>query len=541
MRIRILVVLLCIAHYVSATERIIDTKISQVTLFPSGAQVIRQTNFQLEPGKTRLLIKGLSPYTDLSGLQVSGEGSFSILSVNPQYDYISQDEIDKHNTELQKLIELQKLKLEDEQNRLSISTEKLSFLRDNHIIGGKEQALSPESFRLYTEQYHSAIEKLSTEQLSLKRNIKKIEEELNRLKQQANDPEYTNTGARSAMVFIEVSSKSATLAKIRLSYLVSQAGWEPAYDLRIEKIGEPVELVMRAIAWQQTNEDWNDIKLGFSSAQPNQSGNAPELNPFYLQIINSNNIRIRGVSSMAPAVLEDNAMNEVVVVGYGTQKKGKMFKTEALDVMVDEQKTALEYHIDIPYTLRSDNNRQTIEIAHYEMPAVYEHRAIPKLEKAAFLIARIPNWTTYPILNGEATLYFDNTLVGKTSIDTQSTEDTLNLSLGRDSKVLITREKQKEYSQRRILSSTQTDSRQWKLTVKNNRKEAIKMVISDQIPLTSSSTIEVKANTPKDSQYNEKTGEVKWEIQLEPSDKKEVQFSYEVKYPKDQKINLTDK
>lgn len=163
---------------------------------------------------------------------------------------------------------------------------------------------------------------------------------------------------------------------------------------------------------------------------------------------------------------------------------------------------------------------------------------MPKLEEKAYLIAKITNWQDYNLLEGETSLFYENTYVGKTVLDAGMLSDTLSVSLGQDSNISIDREKIDQFSSKKFIGSNKVDSREFSINIRNRKSEAVTIHVSDQVPVAAISAIEVKALELSGGKLNEKTGEVNWVIRLDPGTQKELKLQYEVKYPKSERVQL---
>jgi len=249
---------------------------------------------------------------------------------------------------------------------------------------------------------------------------------------------------------------------------------------------------------------------------------------------------------LQPSVLE---LSEVAIVGYGdgeesasvrTPKKSLSMKTAsaALPVEQVENKTAVEFEIKTPYTLLPDNKSVTVDIDTRQLDAVYEYYCVPKIDQDAFLTAYLVNWEQYNLLEGEANIFYENTFVGKTILDVRSMQDTLNISLGRDKNVQVRREKVKDFTRKQLLGSKKEVTRAWQISVKNNKKQPIRLNLFDQVPVSTNSEIEVQADELSGGIFNAENGEVKWTIQIEPFGKKEWQLRYTVRYPRNRVLNI---
>ena len=116
--------------------------------------------------------------------------------------------------------------------------------------------------------------------------------------------------------------------------------------------------------------------------------------------------------------------------------------------------------------------------------------------------------------------------------------DTLNISLGRDKNVIVKREKAKELTQTKFLSSKAEVTRDWKITVRNNKRQPISMVLLDQIPVSTVSEIEVSPEKLSNGTLDKTTGEVKWKFILPPTQNTEFELLYKVRYPKGKSLTV---
>lgn len=610
------------------SDLVLKTDVSEATVFINGAQVIRRKTVDLQPGKTTIKFANLSPYIDGKSVQVKVNGKVMVLSVNHQLNYT--DSL-KQSNELEKLIAKVQIlndKINLENTNLDIINEELTFLHDNRNIGGTAQGVNLTNLKETANYYHERISFLKLKEIDVKKAIENLTEEkkgLEKQESQLGNTKLTPVGE----VLMEVDSKTAVKCDLELSYYVNNAGWYPSYDIRANTIEDPVQLIYKANIHQNTKEDWKNIKLKVSSANPNVGNVAPQLKTYILnyytkppkydgstssnqisgRILDSNtkepligaSIMINGTTigtvsnadgnfelslpnnaeklqvsyvgyitqvlpisnSQMNIYMRENqkSLDEVVVVGYGTQNnigdvlQGRvagldnnirirgasiMKKDEftPLPTSQVENQTNVEFEIKTPYSVASANKNLSVEVERYDLPAEYEYYSVPKVDKDAFLLANIVDWEKYNLLEGEANIFFENTFVGKTILDVRYTSDTLNISLGRDKNVIVSREKVKDYNKKQFFGNKKEDTRTWKIVVKNNKKQTINFVLLDQLPVSTMEEIEVTPENLSGGILNKENGEVKWKFDLKPSDKKELELKYTVKYPKDRTLSI---
>lgn len=605
-------------------EIILKTNITEATVFIKGAQVSRKKSVDLLPGKTKIRFTSLSPYIDAKSIQMRVDNDVMVISVNHQTNYLDSLEMSIETKKIEKQFETLANRLAEERTNRDVIKDEINFLNENRKIGGTTNGVSLLSLKETTIYYSERMAALKKEDLDLAKKIQTLEREQTALlneQQQLGTTKLTPIGE----VVVEIESQKAVKANFELSYYVNNAGWYPTYDIRAVNINEPIELIYKANVVQNTKEDWKNIKLKVSSADPNLGNVAPVLKTYYLDYYiaaprytnqagsnqatgivreEGNNEPLIGVSVTIQgstigtitdidgrfslslpqnggmlefsylgfdkqAMLATNSfmnvylkpdnqtLDEVVVVGYGTSnalegqiaglsfnkkdvKKSeiKIMAAAPLPTVQIENQTAVEFEIKIPYTIKSDNKNTVIEVDQYELPAAYEYYCIPKANKDVFLLANVIDWEKYNLLEGEANIFFENTYIGKTILDVRNVSDTLNISLGRDKNVMVSRDKVKEYNTKKFLGNKREDTRVWKISAKNNKRQAIALVILDQVPVSTTNEIEVNTENLSGGTLNNETGQVKWKLQLAPNDKKDIELFYKVKYPKDKILTV---
>jgi uncharacterized protein (TIGR02231 family) len=186
---------------------------------------------------------------------------------------------------------------------------------------------------------------------------------------------------------------------------------------------------------------------------------------------------------------------------------------------------------------KGNGKEYQVEIKEETLKAYYEYAVAPKLDNDAFLTAYLTDWEQYNLIEGEANLYFEGTYLGKTLLKTNSTDDTLKISLGRDKNVVVKRTKLKEFSKNKAFSSKKTQSRAFEIVVKNKKNTPLSILVEEQIPVSSDKQIEVEFEA-EGAKVDKTLGRITWKLDLKPSEERKQKFSYSVKHPADWNIDL---
>lgn len=197
-----------------------------------------------------------------------------------------------------------------------------------------------------------------------------------------------------------------------------------------------------------------------------------------------------------------------------------------------------EYAIEEKYSIPSDPKNIVVEIESIQIDAKYQYYCAPRLDKDVFITAQLLNWEQYNLLEGQANVFFEGTFTGNTFFDTRYLVDTLEISLGRDKGIKVERKKSKDYNKSQIVGNDNIAFRDWDITVRNGKQQAIDIIVEDQFPMSVDSKVVITQEEKSEGQLNETTGIVTWPFKLDPSATKKMQLKYKVKYPKGNTVGL---
>jgi len=532
-----MVLLIFLTRLQAENEINIKAEIAHVTVYPDRAQLSHEAVVDIPSGKTLLKLSGLSPYIDARSIQVKGRGNFTILSVNHQNNYLLNLEDSPEITKIKKQIEALQLKIEDEKAAIGVLKEKEAFLIANRAIPVKESAFSTDQLKNYMQLYTDNMDQVSTSVLKKNRLIKEYEKQIAALQNQLSESSGRQQ-LHSGEITVSVSAEKALSARMDFAYVVSNAYWFPSYDVRVDDISNPVEISYKANLFQNSGVEWKNVRLSFSNASPWIAGDIPELNPWFIDYYKAPVLTVtaRGVASSAPRRLDKAVMDYELV----PQENKAEEVPEAVPVPVERKtgETAVSFDVAIPYTIASDGRIRTIEIQRTSVPAEYKYMTVPKMSPHAYLTGNIGNWAGMSLQSGEATLYFENTFVGKSAINVNQLSDTLTLSLGTDNSILVKREKRKDYTSRRTFGANKTETFSFLISIRNNKTNPVRINVVDQIPVSTNSGITVEALELSGGRHNAASGKISWNYELKPQETREIVLTYSVRYPRDKTVIL---
>ncbi|PKL83889.1 MAG: hypothetical protein CVV24_02765 [Ignavibacteriae bacterium HGW-Ignavibacteriae-3] len=515
----------CTASY-GSNEILLKSAPASVKVFLKGAQLNYSVRTQLERGLNDLVFTGLASNIDRNSINVSAKGEAVIISVAQRFNFLRIPEKTPQIKNLEDSLDSQNRNLAFNQNETDVFKSEIDLILANKNIGNEKIGVSVSELQKMGEYYRkrlteikSKIFELSLSAKKIKKNIDRIQNQLEELNNQLNKPVNE--------IVVTVSSNTGTILDLELTYLIFDAGWRPAYDIRIDNVNSYASLNYNADVWQNSGFDWNDAQIILSTRNPGSNNNKPELNPWYLDF--ERPVLLREMKSGTEKFASSGVMQTVLDAAAPAETMANF-----IDVL--ETQLSIEFTSSIKYSIPSDSKPHTMALQVYTVPSIYEYYAAPKLDNNAFLVAKLTDWNKYNLLPGQANIYFGNSYVGRSGINPATTKDTLTISLGRDQNISVSREVVKDFSEDKFLSSNVERIFAFEIIVKNNKKQLTKIMVEDQIPVSRHEDIAVKLIESSGAIYDAETGTVKWIVDADGGKSVVKKLIYSVKYPKDKRI-----
>ena len=550
MKKSILIIATLITSFVFADgEKSVDSKIKGVNVFLSRAEVNRSATSFVTSGMTDIILTNLSQNIDANSVQVSGLGDVVIMSVSHRMNYVNKAlKSDKVKVLESKIKEFEEANVIVKYNKEALQEEK-SMILANKSIGGDNTGVNWEQLENIADFFRERLVDISTKWTAFdkkeKENNRQLRDTRNQLKTLT-----TSLNKPTSEIVVKVHAKASQQVKLDFTYVVYNAGWTPLYDFRAKDGKDKIDVSFRANVYQNTGVDWKNVPLTLSTGNPTQGIVKPELNPWYLYLQEINNRYKKGKlaygsapTRQAESMSYDDAeevsvkgnrstSNRIMVNGVKMNSSTMPSQTSSNFVNTNMKQLSTEYAITLAQSIKSDNKKHMVNVKEFKVDAEFEHAAVPKLDKDAFLMANLMNWQQHDWISSEMNIFYDGTYVGRTFIDIAQVDDTLALSLGRDKKVVITRDKIKDYCKVKTIGLNKKKITGYEITVKNNKRTAIKLNLQDQLPISKQDQIEIKVNDISGAKKEDTSGFLDWEVKLKPGESKTYFIKYEVKYPR---------
>ncbi|KRR29245.1 mucoidy inhibitor MuiA family protein [Bradyrhizobium retamae] len=513
-----------------------SSAVDAVTVYPDGASVTRLVTLDLPAGENSALLKDFPLTLDPTSLRVEGEAGAK-LTIGA-IDAKSPRAAPPINLpELDKRIEALKDERVNLQGVIDAARARRKFAErfaDTAPVGiGEKGEARPVSewraaFAAVGEEVAStdaAIRDAERKQRDLDREIARLEQD------KAQKP------PNKLEVRIELAAAAASKATLRVTYAVRSARWTPLYDARLDtgaKDRKPaLELVRRAEITQATGEDWSNVALSVSTVRTARGGSAPELNPLIVQYPQPP----RPQASVSGAM--DNRLRSAPAAKVA----------ESLAERADEQQAAADvsgfqvvFKIPGRVSLGASEGAKSLRISTATIAPDLAVRAAPVKDPTAFLEASFKQNEDAPLLPGRVSIYRDGVFVGRGQMAAAAKDETVRLGFGADDKIKIERAvlKRNEGSAGLIVTTSKTDERAFKTTVRNGHDFPIRIAIEDQLPVSENEEIQVEmlssTTPPTASNIRDRRGVLEWAFEAKPGELRDINFAWRIRWPRDKGV-----
>lgn len=518
--------------------------IDTVTVYPDGATVTRVISLDLASGDSTLVARDFPLSLDPSSLRVEGEAGakLTIGTIDARPPRAAQP---ANLPELDKRIEALRDQRADLQGAIDSADARRKFAQ--HFAEASPAGLGEKGEARPITEWRAAFaavaEEIATADTAIREATRK-QREIDRQIAQL-EAERSAKPPSKLEVRIDVASAAATKATLRVTYAVRNARWVPLYDARLDtgaKDRKPqLELVRRAEVTQSTGEDWSNVTLGVSTVRIGRGGSAPELNSLVAQYPQvPKPLALGGASDLArpaPTARQRSAQFEPMSkVAEATERADEQ---QAVAEIGDFQAT---FKIPGRVSLGAAEGAKSLRITSMTVPADLAVRAAPVMDPTAFLEASFKQTDHASLLPGKVAIYRDGTFVGRGKIAASAKDDIVRLGFGADDKVRIERAvlKRNEGSAGLLVTTSKTDERSFKTTIRNGHDFPIKVAIEDQLPVSENEDIVVEmlpsSTQPTASNIRDRRGVLEWSFDAKAGEVKDINFAWRIRWPKDKSM-----
>ena len=527
----------------------IDSRITDVTVYLSGAQVTRTGSVVLTEESQSFIFEKLPHGLQPESIRVSAEDGIVVRSVEHTVNHLKSMDHTKEITILQQKLNDLAHQIQQEENKIELGELEENLFSENIHLAGSDSGLTAENLKSAVLFYNERMAAIREIRMVCNKQIEELNREMSAVQHQLGNFDYSCPEPVSEItvtIFTNLTHLKNQPKSLTISYFVYNASWRPSYDIRVKDTSDNVGLHYKANISQTSGENWEDVKLILSTGNPSINGACPDLKPWYIDFYKQPNLGHFQQFNASPAFASAKMMSrQVEMDNCEIQESCCDIRQDELPLappqpqaVITESVTSVEYNITAPYTIDSGDGGQDVDITVHSLPATYRYYSVRKLEREVFLLAAISDWEHLNLIAGDASIFFENRYVGKTTIDPRRAGEKIDLSLGVDKSVIVTRVRGKDFTAKTLTGTNTKQSRQWEITARNLKPTAIDIELIDQIPVSVDKQITVDATELSGAELDKDTGILTWKFTLKPTESKSMTVKYTVTNPKNTTVYL---
>lgn len=514
----------------------VNTSPSAVTVFPDRARLTRTGRVHLESGSHRLEIHDLPLALIPDSIRASGKGSApaTLLGLTSRLENYLDTPADRARA-LEQQIQAQEDADANRAARAGVLEKERGYLEglasqsEMFARGLALRNRTPEEQKAIFEFVSQRSEAIQNQLLGLARERRDIAKELDRLRRELRHVQSARPKQRH-VVTLEVEAAGPGELTVELSYVVTGAAWQPLYDLRLSDSG--LDLHYLAEVSQNTGEDWQNVSLALSTAQPALSLVLPELDPWY--VWPSAPPRPLKMQRAMPAGAPMQAAPKVMAAGAAPEAAPEAPVDMAVDLAtVSDSGASLTYRLAGGADIPGNNDPRKVTVASFPLKPSLDYVTAPKLADACYRRAKLKNDSHYSLLPGLAQLFEGDDYLGATRLEFTAPGQEFELVLGADERVRVERELAAREVDRTLIGDRRRIRYAYTIEVENLRDAPQTVTVRDQLPVSRSEQIRVKLEgaDPKPAEQTD-LNLLEWKLSLGAAAKQTVRFEFSVEYPR---------
>jgi uncharacterized protein (TIGR02231 family) len=536
--------------------KLASSRITGVTVYSNSALVTREVDVPDGRGIVELTVSPLPPTTVYSSLYTEGNDSNRILTTRFRSRPVKEDtreEVRKIEDELKKIqLTQQKVKadLEALKQAMGLYTKLENFTSASTQHATEKGKLDSDATIALAKYLIDSRAEKTREMVTLTQqeqtNAEQLEYLARKLSEMTSGPSKTE---RDAVIVVDKTNGAA--GKVKLNYLVDEASWRPQYKLRAGKLAKDqgewakVKLEYLAAVTQHTGEDWSNVELVLSTAQPTLNAAPPDLQVLKVTTV-ARGANPQGVP-MAPgeADLQEQvkSLRSKAAKDFNQKKAasgaGLVNTAAALDQswellnpeaavsrgcsLAVREGPSVTYHLGSKLSVPSRNDEQVLEVARLDLAPDYFYKAVPILTSHVYRLADLTNKSNYVLLPGEATMYVGTDFVGQMNLPMVAIGEQFTVGFGIDPQLQVHR--QMIDKNRTTQGGNQILRYEYRILVNSFKQERVRLQVWDRLPHAETETIGVSLvkavpEISADALYQREqrpNNLLRWDVQVDPA------------------------
>ncbi|WP_428224506.1 DUF4139 domain-containing protein [Flavobacterium sp.] len=278
-----------ISFFAFSNEIKIKSSIKEVIVYTSGAQVYAESTTTIPKGNSVVRITDLSKYINQNTIQISGLKDISVLSVGYEVVFYPKKNTSDKIASLQNEIDLKTREAVLLESKIKGLEEEESILTQNKVLSSAQQTVTMEKILIHSKHYRERIPLLKMEIFDISKKIAELKKELSAMHLEMAKFDKEEKEQKGEIILKLFNPNEAAQLNLNIKYNTENAGWVPSYEIKAKNTKDALQFAYKAQVYQTTGEDWNNVKLTLSTANPNTNNEKPIVNSHYLNFTNYNN------------------------------------------------------------------------------------------------------------------------------------------------------------------------------------------------------------------------------------------------------------
>ncbi len=516
------------------------SRVTAVTVYPEGAEITREVDFSVPPGRHELLITDLPAATEPNLIRLAAPADVTLGAFALRFDRLPprDDTLTPAQETALAEVERQEAAVEGAQilidrieARVAAAEAQAAFLAATRA---EAAGLTPEALaalaRTVGAETLAAREAALAARADLPAARKGLEEAQKDLEaahaaQAALDRSDTEYAALS--VTLEVPDEE--IRTLTVTHFIGSARWEPVYDLSLTRKGGPALTIARGVLVSQSSgEDWSAVDLTLSTAQPAQQAEPAQLYPELRRLRDPSEAApySDGLSRAGAAAEDEAAMAEPVI--------------EAAVATPELQGDVVVYRYPATVDVASGVENLRLALDEIAVTPEVEARAIPRHDRTAFVMTRFTNPAAEPLLPGQAYLFREGTLVGATWLTGIAPGQEAEIAFGAIEGLQLTRDMpRRSEGDRGLLSSSTEREEVAVMTLKNLTGESWPVRLMDLVPYSEQEDLQITYSAdpaPDETDVDSMRGVLAWRFEFAAGEERSVTLSYRMRWPEGMQV-----
>jgi len=519
-----------------AGQPVLQAPVVSATVYQQGALLEHKANLNLVGGTNNIVIGPVSN-PDPKSIQALLNG-YQLTMLGVRVEAMNRAKLEEiiGIKNLQDSIALLDEQVEAKADAIQVFEEEQQLIKENRKVGTEQTGTSASAVAAMADFYRKRINNIKAQTRSINKEIAALQKQQAQLNERLNKL-YGQARSANQQIVVTIDAPSTQKAQLLLQYVTRKAAWSIFYDIRSKGLDQPLSIAYNAEVSQQTGLNWQNVKLTLATGYPLQNSDKPDIPVQRLAFLRFQQMQKRKMAGRAMAAPEAPAP-----VTDGVSADNLMVMESAVPTAAAGPRTTLsegmvrQFTLEPTYSIKHNDQAVRVTLGTNEAQAKYYYAVPATVAQNAYLQAAIQEWEKYKLLSGPAQIFYEGRYVASSYIDASGNEEILDISLGKDPRIAVSREVVKAEKGNKGLSDKNIEEQTVELVLRNTTGKKVSIRLEDRIPVSGEKDLKIELLERSGAQFDAEKGQLKWVFELGSEDRKTFRFTYKLTYPKDKRL-----